>query len=56
VQLTALLSFSAIAACLRDASSTLESLLDAVTIRRRVGREAITAMRMADTAAAGSSE
>jgi len=33
-----------------------ESLLDAVTIRRRVGRGAITAMRVADTAAAGSSE
>jgi len=31
-----------------------DSMLDAVTIRRRVGRGAITAM--ADTAAAGSSE
>jgi len=32
-----------------------DSLLDAVTTRQRVGIEAITAMRMADTAA-GSSE
>jgi len=33
-----------------------DSMLDAVTIRRRVGRGAVTAMQMADTAAAGSSE
>jgi len=33
-----------------------ESLLDAVTIRQRMGRGAITVMGMADTAAAGSSE
>ena len=33
-----------------------ESLLDAVMTRRRFGRESITVMRMADTAAARSSD